>query len=374
MALEQPLVMNVRPIRLFNKYPLIGGGTMSPKLYSAGFKIFILLLGIYIIITVTPIYLPIIISIILAFILNPLVNFFCRLRFGSSKLHINRSIAVLLSFLCTALLVLIMGTFVLLPFIHEFDKFMMDLPALIMRIQNITTNLQRQASMLELPPNINTIIEQTIASAASFSADLARRILQAFFGFASSIVQLVVVPVLTYYFLRDWRILKEQIVIMFAAEFHSKVHKVIEEMAIVVSAYIRGQAIISIIIGFIVFSGMYLSGVGYPLVLGLLAACTETIPIVGPIVGSIPAIMLAYLVSPSLSFKVILFYIIVHQLENHIIVPNIMGHTINLHPVVVIISLLIGYQLLGIVGMMVAVPVTALLRVLIKNLWITIER
>jgi len=347
---------------------------MSPKLYSAGFKIFILLLGIYIIITVTPIYLPIIISIILAFILNPLVNFFCRLRFGSSKLHINRSIAVLLSFLCTALLVLIMGTFVLLPFIHEFDKFMMDLPALIMRIQNITTNLQRQASMLELPPNINTIIEQTIASAASFSADLARRILQAFFGFASSIVQLVVVPVLTYYFLRDWRILKEQIVIMFAAEFHSKVHKVIEEMAIVVSAYIRGQAIISIIIGFIVFSGMYLSGVGYPLVLGLLAACTETIPIVGPIVGSIPAIMLAYLVSPSLSFKVILFYIIVHQLENHIIVPNIMGHTINLHPVVVIISLLIGYQLLGIAGMMVAVPVTALLRVLIKNLWITIER
>jgi len=141
-----------------------------------------------------------------------------------------------------------------------------------------------------------------------------------------------------------------------------------------VSAYIRGQAIISIIIGFIVFSGMYLSGVGYPLVLGLLAACTETIPIVGPIVGSIPAIMLAYLVSPSLSFKVILFYIIVHQLENHIIVPNIMGHTINLHPVVVIISLLIGYQLLGIAGMMVAVPVTALLRVLIKNLWITIER
>ena len=332
------------------------------------------MLGIYIIITVTPIYLPIIISVILAFILNPLVNFFCRLSFGSSGLHISRGIAVLLSFLCTALLLLIMGTFVLLPFIHEFDKFMMDLPALIGRIQDITSNIQYRASMLELPSNINTIIEQAIASAASFSADLARRILQAFFGFASSIVQLVVVPVLTYYFLRDWRILKDQIIMLFAAESHSKVRKIIEEMAIVVSAYIRGQAIISVIIGLIVFSGMYLSGVGYPLVLGLLAAGTETIPIVGPIIGSIPAIMLAYLVSPSLAFKVIVFYIIVHQLENHIIVPNIMGHTINLHPVVVIISLLIGYQLFGIVGMMVAVPLTALLRVLIKYSWITTER
>lgn len=347
---------------------------MPPKLYNAGFKVFILLLGIYIIVTVTPIYLPIVISIILAFILNPLVNFLCGLSFRTTKLHINRGIAVLLAFLCTALLFFIMGTFVLVPIIHEFDKFIMDLPTLIMRIQTITINLQQRASLLELPANVNNLIEQGIASAASFSADLARRILQAFFGFASSIIQLVVVPVLTYYFLRDWRILKEQLIMLFAVESHNKVGTVIEEMAKVVSAYIRGQAIISIIIGLIVFSGMYLSGVSYPLVLGLLATCTETIPIVGPVIGSIPAIMLAYLVSPSLAFKVIVFYIIVHQLENHIIVPNIMGHTIHLHPVIVIISLLIGYQILGIVGMMVAVPVTALLRVLIKNLWITTER
>ena len=352
----------------------MGDDVMSSKIYNTGFKVIILLLGLYIIITVTPIYLPIIISIILAFILNPLVNFFCRLSFGATRLHINRGIAVLLSFLCTALLFLIMGTFVLLPIIHEFDRFMMDLPTLILRIQYISINIQQRASMLELPSNINTIIEQAIASAASFSADLARRILQAFFGFASSIVQLVVVPVLTYYFLRDWHLLKDQIIMLFASESHSKVSKVIDEMGIVVSAYIRGQAIISVIIGLIVFSGMYLSGVGYPLVLGLLAAGTETIPIVGPIIGSIPAIMLAYLVSPSLALKVIMFYIIVHQLENHIIVPNIMGHTINLHPVVVIISLLIGFQLFGIVGMMVAVPLTALLRVLIKHSWITTER
>ena len=215
METPQRLVMNVIPIHLYNKYRLMGDDAMSSKLYSTGFKVSILLLGIYIIITVTPIYLPIIISIILAFILNPLVNFFCRLSFGSNGLHISRGIAVLLSFLCTALLFVIMGTFVFLPIIHEFDRFMMDLPALIVRIQYVSINIQERASMLELPPNINAIIEQAIASAASFSADLARRILQAFFGFASSIVQLVVVPVLTYYFLRDWRILNDQIIMQY---------------------------------------------------------------------------------------------------------------------------------------------------------------
>ena len=118
---------------------------------DSGFKVIILLLGIYIMITVTPIYLPIVISIILAFILNPLVNFFSSRSFGSTGLQINRGIAVLLSFLCTVLLLLVMGTFVLLPFIHEFDKFMMDLPAMIARIQELTINIQQRASMLEIP-------------------------------------------------------------------------------------------------------------------------------------------------------------------------------------------------------------------------------
>ena len=321
-----------------------------------------------------PIYFPIILAMILAFILNPLVNYITSIRFGTKKRHIGRGISVICAFLILILFLLLVGTFVLLPFIHEFDKFIIDLPNLISKIQNIAIKIQQRAQLLDLPANINTFIEQAITSAASFSADLAKRILQAAFGFASSIVELVVVPVLAYYFLKDWSILKDKIVSLFTVESRERVRKIIEEMSLVISAYIRGQVIISIIIGIFVFSGMYLLGVDYPLVLGLLAACTESIPIIGPIVGSVPAIMLAYLISPTLAFKVIIFYILVQFIENQIVVPNIMGHTIDLHPVVIIISLLIGGQLWGIIGMMLAVPAAALLRVLIKQLWITNER
>ncbi|MBP2660306.1 MAG: hypothetical protein H6Q69_3338 [Firmicutes bacterium] len=321
-----------------------------------------------------PIYFPIILAMILAFILNPLVNYITSIRFGAKKRHIGRGISVICAFLILILFLSLVGTFVLLPFIHEFDKFIIDLPNLISKIQNIAIKIQQRAQLLDLPANINTFIEQAITSAASFSADLAKRILQAAFGFASSIVELVVVPVLAYYFLKDWSLLKDKIVSLFTVESREKVRKIIEEMSLVISAYIRGQVIISIIIGIFVFSGMYLLGVDYPLVLGLLAACTESIPIIGPIVGSVPAIMLAYLISPTLAFKVIIFYILVQFIENQIVVPNIMGHTIDLHPVVIIISLLIGGQLWGIIGMMLAVPAAALLRVLIKQLWITNER
>ena len=347
---------------------------MSFKSYDSWFKVINLLLVAYVLFTVTSIYLPIILSITLAFILNPLVNYFTRLHWWPTGPEIGRGLAVLMSFVCAIVVLSIIGTFVLLPFMHEFDKFIIHLPAMITQIQEISTNLGYRASLLQMPANINTLIEQTIASAASFSADFVRRVLQTILGFASSIVQLVVVPVLTYYFLKDWLILKEKIIIMFAVDSRNRARQVIEEMANVISGYIRGQVLISIVIGVIVFSGMYMLEIDYPLVLGLLAACTETIPIIGPIVGSIPAIMLAYLISPTLALKVILFYIIVHQLENHIVVPNIMGHTIAVHPVVVIISLLIGAQLFGIIGMMLAVPIAALLKVLIKQLWNITER
>jgi len=97
---------------------------------------------------------------------------------------------------------------------------------------------------------------------------------------------------------------------------------------------------------------------------------TETIPIVGPIIGAVPAVLLAYLISPALALKVTVFYIVVHQLDSHVIVPNIMGHTIALHPVVVIISVLVAAQLFGIIGMILAVPVAALLRIFIRHLQI----
>ncbi len=331
-------------------------------------KIIALLAILYFISLVTPIYLPITLAIIASFILNPIVNFFSSIPLWPFKTLLPRGLAVLLSFICAGLLLSIMGAFVFLPFIREFDKFINNLPELVFRIKYIAMAIQERANTVEMPGNIQNIAEQALSSAASFSVDLARRIINAGFGFASKVVELIVVPVLTYYFLKDWQSLRDDIIAVFPVKSQMKVRTIIHEMAIVISNYIRGQVLVSIVIGLMVFAGMYLLGVDYPLVLGLLAAITETIPIIGPIIGSVPAILLAYLVEPSLAIKVTVFYLIVHQIENHIVVPNIMGHNIDLHPVVIIISLLVGGQLLGVLGMMLAVPMAALLKVLARNL------
>jgi predicted PurR-regulated permease PerM len=334
------------------------------KNYTDLWKWFLGAIGIYFASQLTTIYIPIMLAIVIAFILNPFVNWLCEVF-----PLIGRGSAVLLAFLCMLIVFSGIGMFVLIPFIHEFDNFMINVPILLAKIQTTLEALQHNT--WGMPWNVNLMLDRLLDSVTSLSTEAARNIFNTLVGMASRIIELIVVPVLTFYFLRDGRLLRDKFINLYSIEKRPKVQIVLAEFAKVISGYIHGQAWISSIIGLLVFAGMYLLGVDYPMVWGLLATCTEMIPIIGPIIGAIPAIILAYLVSPALAVKVIVFYIVIHQLENHIIVPNVMGHVIELHPVLVIISLLIGGKLLGIMGMIIAVPAAALLKVLLQQFWLT---
>jgi predicted PurR-regulated permease PerM len=346
------------------------GGDVVAKQYIVWLKIGVVLTAFYLMSQVTPIYLPIILAVILAFILAPLVERLCCLRLWPAHRHLPRGLAVALTILAAAAVFAVTVGFIFSPFVREFNNFVFNLPTLIERIQSITGAIGMKAQSLELPANVQTMVDRVLAGAASYGVQLGQRALTSTVNFASKVVELVVVPVLTYYFLKDWRKLKESVLTVLPPAGRPRGTVIVEEMATVISGYIRGQVVISVIMGLLAFVGMYFLGVEYPLVLGLLAALTETIPIIGPIIGAAPAVFLAYLGSPALAVKVAVFFLIIHQLENHVIVPKVMGRSIDLHPVAVIISLLIGGQLMGIVGMMLAVPVAALLKVLLKHLWV----
>lgn len=340
------------------------------KQYVVWLKIAVILAVFYVLSQVTPIYLPIILAIILSFILAPLVESLCCLRLWPASRHLPRGLAVAMVILAAAIAFAVTVGFVFSPFVREFNNFVFNLPALIERIQAITGAIGEKAQALELPANVQTVVDRMLAGAASYAVQVGQRALVSTVNFASKIVELVVVPVLTYYFLKDWRRLKESLLTALPPASRPKGAVIVEEMATVMSGYIRGQVLVSIIMGLLAFAGMYFLEVEYPLVLGLLAALTEAIPIIGPIIGAAPAVFLAYLGSPALAVKVAVFFLIIHQLENHVVVPKVMGRSIDLHPVSVIISLLIGGQLMGIVGMILAVPTAALLKVLYKHLWV----
>lgn len=128
-----------------------------------------------------------------------------------------------------------------------------------------------------------------------------------------------------------------------------------------VGLWLQGQLLLGLIMGLLVYVGLSLMGIKFALILGFLAAVLEIVPMVGPVLAAIPAIFLAFLQSPSLGLWVIVFYVIAQQLENHVLVPVVLGKTIGLNPVIVIIALLIGQSLAGIPGMILSVPLATII-------------
>lgn len=156
---------------------------------------------------------------------------------------------------------------------------------------------------------------------------------------------------------------------VYPKNYQSRLTGFFQEVQTVLSRYIRGQLLMSCIIASLTFIGMWILGVPYPMVIGLLAAITEWIPIVGPIIGAIPAILLGATVDLSLAIKVLIFYIVIQQVDSHLIMPQVMGAIISIHPVVIVLALLMSGTLFGIAGMILSVPATAVLQIICKHLW-----
>ena len=135
-----------------------------------------------------------------------------------------------------------------------------------------------------------------------------------------------------------------------------------------VSAWLGGQLFLALIIGSTSAIGLGLMGVPYFYVLALISAVGEMIPMIGPILSAIPAILVAVTVSPGLAIGVLVFFVLQQQLENTVLVPKIMGRQVGLSPVAVILSLAIGGELLGVVGAVLSVPTAAIIQVLVEEL------
>ena len=139
------------------------------------------------------------------------------------------------------------------------------------------------------------------------------------------------------------------------------------DITIKVSAWLGGQLLLGAIIGTTSAIGLWLLGIPFFYVLALISGVGELIPVVGPVLSAIPAVLIAATVSLKKVLLVIIFFIVQQQFENHVLVPKVMQRQVGVSPVTVIVALLIGGKLLGIVGAILAVPTAAILQVVITE-------
>ncbi len=197
--------------------------------------------------------------------------------------------------------------------------------------------------------------------------------IQQVFGTVSFVIGFLVIPFWMFYILHDASQVKKGVVGVFPESVRADILAVTGLVDDVLSAYIRGQFLLMLFVGGLATVALLIIGVPYALILGLIAGIFEALPVVGPILGAVPAVLVALLSSPISAVYAAAAFFAIQQIENLFLVPRISGKSVKLHPAVVMVVLVLGNQLAGFAGMLLAVPVTAIIRDLFKYLHLRLQ-
>jgi predicted PurR-regulated permease PerM len=210
-------------------------------------------------------------------------------------------------------------------------------------------------------------LEQAVAQ-TPVTGDTVGTVFGAVRGLIGGLFGAVTILIVTFYLLVDSWSIHQTFLRFFPAEHRARVDAATRDITMKVSAWLAGQLFLGIIIGSTSAIGLWLLGVPFFYVLALISAIGELIPIVGPILAAIPAVLVAGTVSYEKAIAVIVFFVIQQQIENHVLVPKVMERQVGVSAIIVIVAVLIGGKLFGIPGVLLAVPSAAILQVVVMEL------
>lgn len=219
-----------------------------------------------------------------------------------------------------------------------------------------------------LPETVHDKMDDLLVNLEGGLDQLLSKLINGFMHIFDMIVIITVIPVLVFYYIKDYQLLKHFMVKFIPYKGRNRVKKMIEAIDESLGGYIRGQLIVCSFIALATLLIFKVLGMPYALLLSVLFGLTNLIPYFGPIIGAIPAVMIAYTISGNLAFYVVIVVIIIQIIEGNLLSPYIVGKSINIHPIAIIFVLLLGGQLFGIIGMIIAVPVLTILKVIFMHL------
>lgn len=243
-------------------------------------------------------------------------------------------------------------------------------PPLISQVGDLTKffpQYSKEFSNLNLLGQGGSSSSSDIPGSVSQAYGLANQLFSATKGVVSGLVGAFTIIVLSFYLLLEQHGTKKFLVKYLPTGEREALASIAQKIGSKMGSWMRGQLLLGLIIGVIDGIGLALLGVPFVLTLAVWAGFTELIPYVGPILGAIPGVILAYLHSPILGVLALALYVIVQQLEGNFLVPKIMQKAVGLSPVIIILAMLIGAKLYGILGVLLAIPTAVIIDVLVAE-------
>lgn len=313
---------------------------------------------------VSSIITPIIVAYVFYYMLNPLVNFFEK--------KMSRFIASLLAIFVGVILILIVIIGVVPIIVEQTQNLITALPRYIEVVkgylETYSDNAYVQVVVEYVNNNLNVskISEKLVSVATSIAQGVVSSI-------SSTASVLVTMPFVLFFLLKDASHFNKFVISLLPKKLKQPVAETIDEIDGKVGSYIQGQMLVSLCIGVMLFIGYNIIGLHYAFSLATIAAFLSIVPYLGPVIAITPAMLVAASTSWIMVLKMLVVWGIVQFLEGNIISPNIMGRSMNMHPLTVIFVILIGVNIAGVVGAIIGIPVYSILKVLVGKLLLSIR-
>lgn len=297
------------------------------------------------------------ISFSLSYILNPAKEFLMM------KLKISKKISSVVIILIVVG-VIVGGITVMLPsFIDELSS-VTDIFDIIENFYNTVTDKFNLNNI----PGINSIYNSIMEKGNIIFIGISDKLLDYVFKASSKILSLAVIPVIVYYFMCDGDKLFSRMMLILPTTKREVTENIVMDINKVLKRYISGQLYLCAIIGVFTFILLVLLKIKFPLWIAIFNALFNIIPYFGPIFGIVPAVIVALMISPTKALWVLIGMVLIQQIEGNILSPKITGNSIEMHPFVIIVLLLIGDKLGGFIGMIIVVPIAVVIKVLYDDI------
>ncbi|MBA1352533.1 MULTISPECIES: lipoteichoic acid biosynthesis protein CozEa [Staphylococcus] len=339
--------------------------------FRTGIALLILFLLIKLIMEVHSIFTPFIIilqSVLLPLLLSGFLFYIC-LPFQKilEKNHVPRWGSITIIFIGLIIIIsIVIG--VLAPLIAEqIENLVHQIPALQHEVQNIINFALDQ--MERLPNDVTDRINKMVQSISDSTADILSNSLGYLTSFISTLFLLIMVPFFLIYMLKDHERFIPFIARLFKGDRKVFTVELLKDLNETVKSYIQGQVTVSIILGIILYIGYSIVGLNYTLLLVMFACVANMIPFLGPWMAFAPAAVIAIIQSPSTFIWVCIITLIAQQLEGNVITPNVMGKSLNIHPLTIIVVILAAGNLGGFGLILIAVPLYAVIKTVVRNVF-----
>ena len=310
--------------------------------------------------------LPVILSGLLFYLLNPLVDLM-------EKYKINRVLAISIIFIIIAIL-LIIGLAVAIPNLQrQVVIFAQNVPSYLEDADRVIDDLVTKRLPDDFRPQLEQVLAQFSTQATAWASNISSKAVNwvsaLISGTSQVIVALIIMPFMLFYLLRDGKGLRDYITQFLPNKLREPVGKVLSDVNQQLANYVRGQITVAVIVAIMFIIFFKIIGLRYAVALGVTAGVLNLVPYLGSFLAMIPALVLGLIAGPVMLLKVIIVFIVEQTIEGRFVSPLILGSQLNIHPITILFVLLTSGSMFGIWGVLLGIPIYASAKVVISAIF-----